>query len=457
MVRHKVRLVAKGYSQVAGVDFDETFAPVARLTSIRTLLASAAAERYQVHQMDVKTAFLNGHLDETIYMEQPPGTSAPGQEHKVWLLKKSLYGLKQSPRMWNITLDNFFRARGFRRSEADHGVYISGAPNVNYVAVSVWVDDLTIVGHAPDVARIKAQLSTEFEMTDLGDAHWLLGIEIGRTDQGFTLSQRAYITAALEQLGLSDCHPVTTPFDLGCQLRKANPDDILLPSTTPYRSAVGSLIYLVTCTRPDIAVAVSLVSQYLQAPTTAHWSAVKRIYRYLKGTIDYSLHITGASPTGGVPCQLSGYSDADYGGDLDTRRSTTGYSFSLGSGAISWSSKRQPTVALSTTEAEYMALCEATREAIWLRLLLRDIGYTQQSATIIYGDNQGSLALARNPVHHSRVKHIDIRHHFVRECLEDHTVDVQYCDTQNMVADVLTKPLPRPKHDMCAFALGVFV
>ena len=219
----------------------------------------------------------------------------------------------------------------------------------------------------------------------------------------------------------------------------------------PYRSAVGSLMYAMVATRPDIAAAVSAVSRFMENPGSEHWTAVKHIMRYLKNTADWVLTLGS-----GCKLQLVGYCDADWaGGDLDGRRSTTGYTFSLGSGSIVWSSKRQPTVALSTTEAEYMATTNAAREAIWLRRLLGELGYTQAEPTVIYSDNQGSIKLAHNPVHHSRTKHIDVQHHFVRELVESNVVALRYCPTDANVADVLTKPLLRIKHVQCAEALGL--
>lgn len=458
VVRYKARLVAKGFTQVPGVDFDDTFAPVARMTSIRALLALAHTEDYAVHQVDVKTAFLYGDLDEELYLEPPKGCVPQDQEGKVWRLKKSLYGLRQSPRQWNLKLDSFLRTIGFAPCPSEHSVYVSGARGQQHVLLSVYVDDMIIIGQLDDVIKTKRRIAEQFDIADLGGVHWLLGVEIQRLKDGFSMSQKSYIESTLKTLNLADCKPLSTPAEPGFQLVRHTPDssDQLLDAAVPYRSAVGSLMYLVTCTRPDIANAVSTVSKFLEQPTTAHWTAVKRIFRYLKGTIDHKLHLSARNATTSTCFQLSGFCDADYGGDLDTRRSTTGYCFSLGSGSISWSSKRQPTVALSTTEAEYMAFSDAAREVLWLRQLLADIGYPQSDATMVYSDNQGCIALARNPVFHARVKHIDIRHHFVRERLTDGTLDLQYQPTETMIADILTKPLPRPKFVVHVADLGLW-
>ena len=450
--RYKARIVAKGFSQTEGVDFSETFAPVAKFNSIRTLLAVAAAEGYTVHQMDVKTAFLNGELTEEIYMQQPEGTAEPGAEHLVWRLHRALYGLKQASRVWYKRLDQQLTELGYVHCEADHSVYVQRSTRV---LLSAYVDDLMLTGPEAPLQDTKAKLAQSFDMTDLGEAHWLLGMEITRSERGIHLSQSLYIRNVLERFGMSDCKPEATPMQVGVHLTEAMaPQDEaerVEMAKIPYRNAVGSLMYAMVGTRPDIAAAVSAVSRFMSNPGPAHWTAVKRILRYLKGTADWALTL------GCEPLQLTGYCDADWGGDHDQRKSTTGYAFSLGSGSIVWSSKRQPTVALSSTEAEYMAMSNAAREAVWLRSLLRELGYEQATSTVLlHSDNQGSIKLAHNPVNHSRTKHIDVQHHFIRELVEQEVVQLQYCPSHVNVADVLTKALPREKHLQFARALGLF-
>jgi hypothetical protein len=455
--RYKARLVAKGFSQKEGVDFTETFAPVAKFQSIRTVLALAAAQGYPVHQMDVKTAFLNGDIEEEIYMQQPEGTVKPGQERLVWRLRKALYGLKQAPRMWYRKLDQYLQELGFTRSDADHSVYVRrDTARGSMVIIAVYVDDLVITGDTALVTATKAALGQRFDMKDLGEVHWLLGIEVARRGDTFQLSQRKYIADMLEAYGMTDARPVTTPADphttLTADMSPQSDEERSAMASVPYRNAVGSIMYLMVGTRPDLAAAVSAVSRFMADPGQQHWTAVKRILRYLRGTADWTLTLGGA---GGGAVELSGYCDADWAGDLDTRRSTTGYAFSLGRGTVSWCSKRQPTVALSSTEAEYMSASQAAREALWLRRLMADLGFGPVGATTIRCDNQGALALAKNPVHHQRTKHIDVQHHFIRELVEQGTVQLVYCATDDMVADVLTKPLPRDKHWRCCRALGL--
>jgi transposase InsO family protein len=457
--RYKARLVAKGYTQQAGVDYEETFAPVAKFATIRTVLAAAAAHDLAVHQMDVKTAFLHGELDEEVYLEPPEGV--PIEQGKVWRLRKALYGLKQAPRQWNRKLDEFLRSLGFQRSEADHSLYVHGDPATGesaYVVIAVYVDDLIIAGAERDVLDSKSKLASRFKMTDMGEVQWLLGLEVQHDKERklFKLSQRKYIESVLERFGMADSKPVKTPMEQSVRLTAdMSPGDDRERATmaaVPYRSAVGSLMYAMVATRPDIAAAVGAVSRFAENPGHQHWLAVKRIMRYLRGTSDWALHV-GGTGAGGVT--LQGYSDADWAGDLDTRRSTTGYVFTLGSGSIAWASKRQATVAQSTTEAEYMAVSSAAREAMWLRQLMTDLRMPVQLPITLYSDNQGGIALTKNPVLHQRTKHVDIKHHYIRELVEAGTVNLAYVSTADMVADVLTKALPREKHEQCCRGLGV--
>jgi transposase InsO family protein len=447
--RYKARLVAKGYTQVAGIDYGETFAPVVKYATIRVLLALAAAQELELQHMDVKTAFLNGELEEEIYMVPPEGVLDEGEHGKVWRLHKALYGLKQSPRMWNKKLDDFMAARSFRRCEADPSVYVKAG-----AIVAVYVDDLIICGPMRAVADIKAELGAAFEMKDLGAVHWLLGIEVQRDGRVVRLNHAKYIAELLATFRMADCKPASTPMAIDMLTADMCPrtdDERRAMAGVPYASAVGSLMYVMVATRPDLAAAVSVVSRYMANPGPAHWTAVKRILRYLRGTADWELRLSG-DDTGSVV--LSGYCDADWAGDKDRRRSVTGYAFTLGTGAVTWSSKAQHTVALSSTEAEYMAASHAAREALWLRELLRELGH-EQATTEIKCDNQGAIALVKNPVHHQRTKHIDVQHHFIRELHERAVIALAYCETARMAADIMTKALGRDKHRECCAVLGL--
>jgi hypothetical protein len=452
IVKYKARIVAKGFSQVPGVDYDDTFAPVVKYTSLRAILAIAAAKRLAVHQMDVKTAFLQGDLEEEIYVRLPDGVDmgVPGATG-IWRVRKALYGLKQAPRAWNAKLHARLLELGYTRCESDHCVYVRAQGPATILAV--YVDDIVIVCDEVDISISKQQLADSFDMVDLGKAGWLLGVEIARDGNTITLSQRRYISDMLERFEMADCKPVATPLDHNVQLTvemcPATEDEQAAMASVPYRSAVGSLMYAMCMTRPDIAVAVTTVSRYMSNPGSAHWTAVKRIFRYLRGTVDYVLRLSGDDLT------LSGYCDADFAGNIDTRRSTAGFVFQLGSSPIAWSSRLMSTVALSTAEAEYMTVSNAAREALWLRALLRELGCEQSSATLLRSDNQSSIALVRNPVQHARTKHIDVQYHFARELAAAGVLHVEYCPTDQMVADIFTKALPTPKHRWCVTALGL--
>ena len=368
--RYKGRLIAKGYAQRFGVDYDETFSPVVRFSSIRALLAVAVVNDMLVHQMDVVTAFLNGTLEEEIYMQQPEGYIQPGSDHLVCKLKKSLYGLKQSPRCWNTTLTEFLESINFKRNVADPCIFVrmeSGNPTI----VAVYVDDLIVLTKALErMNGTKKSLAEQFKMKDLGEIHYYcLGINIQRNEDKkcFIMHQKQYILAVVEKYGLSEANTVATPADDNVQLKKDDGISKVVDHTN-YQSMVGSLLYASVATRPDITHAVGAVSKYCSKPNETHLTAVKRILRYLKGTAEFCLKFT-KSGNGG----LIGYADADWAGDLDDRHSTTGYVFLMAGGSVSWLSKKQPIVALSTAEAEYVALSMTTQEAVWLRRFLSDL------------------------------------------------------------------------------------
>ena len=440
--RFKGRVVAKGYSQKYGIDYDETFSPVVRFSSVRTLLAYAVENDMMIHQMDVNTAFLNGSLNEEIYMEQPEGYVVSGKEHLVCKLKKSIYGLKQSPRCWNSAFHQHMEQLGFKQSSADPCVYIQTGDSLNIIAV--YVDDLILICKSEEeMLKLKRSLSARFSTKDMGELHYCLGINIfqDKEQKCLWLNQELYIKKLIQKYGLSDAKEVHTPADLNVKLLK---DDSVSKPVDPstYQSMVGSLLYAAIATRPDISQAVSVVSKFNSCPTEAHLTAVKRILRYLKGTASLSLKYQ-KTELGTV----TAYSDADWAGDLDDRHSTSGNIFIMANAAVSWLSKKQATVSLSTSEAEYVALSTATQEAVWLKKLLTDLGAVPDKATVIMEDNQGAIAMARNPVGHARTKHIDIRYHFVRECVAEGTIELVYCPTKLMLADLLTKPLPREQFE----------
>jgi transposase InsO family protein len=430
--RYKARLVAKGFTQEYGIDYEETFAPVARLSSVRTLLAVAASRQWQLFQMDVKNAFLNGDLSEEVYMQPPPGLSHPPD--KVCRLRRALYGLKQAPRAWFAKFSSTVSRLGFSISSYDSALFLRRTGK-GTILLLLYVDDMIITGDdLSGIQELKAFLSQNFEMKDLGHLSYFLGLEITSSDDGFYLTQAKYTSDLLSRAGLTDHKILDTPIEFNARLTPSSGE--LLPDPTLYRQLVGSLVYL-TVTRPDISYAVHQVSQFVSAPRSTHYAAVLRILRYLKGTLFHGLHFSAQSPL-----TLRAYSDADWVGDPTDRRSTTGYCFLLGSSLISWRSKKQSVVARSSTEAEYRALADTTSELLWLRWLLQDLGVSTSSATPIYCDNRSAIQIARNDVFHERTKHIEIDCHLVRHHLLQGSLQLVSVSSHDQLADIFTKSHP---------------
>ena len=481
VVRHKARLVAKGFSQQPGIDYEETYAPVARLNSMRLLFAIAAKENLEVFQMDVETAFLYGKIDKEIYMKQPEGFIDKQHPNRVWRLLRSLYGLKQASMIWNAELHSYFLELGFVTNEADKCIYLLRDAHTEpaittsnsliirpqqRIYTGIHVDDIITVATRADYKIFVARMEKRFKIKDLGLAKWILGIGIMRNSSGIFLSQSAYLQQTLELFGMQNCKPTGTPTSRGDNVL-ALPSSISEPEgggaasvassaeyrpsssvrgattatmddPTLYRSAVGRLMYAMVATRPDLAFAVSLATRYMSNPTNQNWELVKRIFRYIKGTLNYGIRF----PTNN-DSNLMAYSDADWAGDINDRKSTTGYITFLHGGPISWSSRKQPTVALSSTEAEYMSLSETSKEIAFIHKLVTGLAYPLQMPFTIYEDNESTRMLTVHDVHHNRTKHIDIRHHYIRDLVEK-GMEVIYIPTAEQIADILTKPLPRP-------------
>ena len=457
IVRYRARLVAQGYSQVPGVDFFDTYAPVANLASIRVVLALAARNDFEIHQIDIKSAYLNGEFEknEVIYMKLPPGLDLTQDRSLVLRLLRPLYGLRQSGRHWYRKLWQILRdALRMRRCEVDQAVFyrVEGAAVIVIVA---HVDDLTIVTSSSALmGEVKSKLSKSLKITDLGEIHWILGISVhrDRPHRTLALGQEAYVEAILQRFGFGQIRPLSMPMDPNVTLTTAQspqtPEEAAEMEKIPYREAVGSLMYAALGTRPDIAYAVGIVSKFNQSPGQAHWTAVKRIFAYLGGTRDLKLMY------GDKGHELVGYSDAD-GSMHEERRAISGYAFLIDGGAVSWSSKKQEVVALSTTEAEYVALTHATKEAMWLRTFVGGILGRPATPTTLHGDNQSAIALTKDHQYHARTKHIDIRFHFIRWVIQEGHMKLVYCPTDDMIADTLTKALPSPKVKHFARELGL--
>ena len=437
--RYKARLVAQGYSQRPGIDYEETFAPVVRFESVRSVIALAVHGNMKLHQMDVKTAFLNGELREEVFIRQPEGFIEEGKDNLVCRLKKSIYGLKQSPRCWNIAIDDHLRKMKFIQTEGDPCLYVSRDEGET-VLIAVYVDDILIAGKTDKrIAEVKAAIANRFEAKDMGELHYFLGVKVVQDQKAGTiwLGQPAYSESILQQFNMQDAKSCKTPVDLSLKLTKATEESSLVNQEL-YQSAVGKLLYLSTRTRPDIAFAVSTVAKFTAKPTEQHWTAVKRILRYIAGTINFGLQFTRG---GSIDC--TGFSDADWAGDITDHKSTSGYLFKVGGGPVSWRSRKQTCVALSTAEAEYMSLTLAAQEAMWLNRLLAELQSQKEPSkpAILYEDNQSAICMTKNPQFHGRCKHIDIKYHFIRDEAKKGTIDVRYCRTDDMIADMLTKGL----------------
>ncbi len=448
--RFKARLVVKGYRQQEGIDYTEVFAPVSHYSTLRALLAKVAAEDLELHQLDFKTAFLNGVLEEEVYIQPPPGSYGgqfkPGQALR---LHKALYGLKQAPRTWHQRLHQELTEIGLQASEADPGLYTSSEGDIY---VLVYVDDLLIA--APDINSISSlmeRLQRTFKARDLGEAGTFLGITImrDRVKKTIRLHQSRLIKHLLEQYQLEAANPRSTPFNTGLQLTASEGTPLTPDQASIYGNLVGTLLYISNCSRPDIAYAAGVLARFLAQPTTTHWTAAKGVARYIAGTANAGLVYGGDSRL-----IMEGYCDADYAGDPDTRRSTTGYVFLMGGAAISWSSKRQPIVTASTMEAEYVAAAAAVKEALWLRKLRADLRLSTEPPTI-NGDNQSTLKLLRNPIATQRSKHIDVAYKFARERVARGELAFKYVNSSDMLADCLTKALAKQSHMKCCEGMGL--
>jgi hypothetical protein len=452
LLKYKARLVVKGCAQRPGYDYVDTFAPVVCLETLRIILAMSVVNDLHIGQMDVKGAYLNGILKERVYMRQPEGYD--DESGRACQLVKTLYGLKQSGREWNRELDEKLRKRRFKRLRSDPCAYIRQDGEGSEI-VTVWVDDLMLFASSAELnARTKAHLRAEWEMTDMGEPTKIVGIEITRSKDAISISQKRYVENILKQQGMQDANPVGMPMDPNIKL-EPNPDGGDGNRSNSFAKLLGELQFLANATRPDIAYAVNRLASYTANPSLQHSTALKRILRYLAGTRDYG--ITYRKPTEDSPISPNafyGFADAAYA-NTDDYKSTSGYVFLASGGAVSWRLKKQTTIALSSTEAEYVALSEAGREASWLRSLHDELGDKQNKPTLIKGDNDGSIAMARNPQFHKRSKHIATRWHWVRDLVEDRALTIESCRDPQQTADVLTKALPKPKHQRHTQEMGL--
>ena len=435
--RYKARLVAKGYTQKEGLDYTETFSHVAKMATVKMLLKVSASKKWHLNQLDVSNAFLNGELEEEIFMKLPEGyaerkglTLPP---NAVLRLKQSIYGLKQASRQWFKKFSQSLLQLGFHKGHGDETLFVKSCGD-DFVAVLVYVDDIAIASTNTQLAsQLTSDLRQRFKLRDLGDLKYFLGLEIARTEEGISVCQRKYAMELLASTGMLGCKPASVP--MIANLKMSKEDGELIEDREMYRKLVGKLMYL-TITRPDITFAVNKLCQYSSAPRTSHLTAVYRVLQYIKGTVGQGLFYSATSDL-----SLKGFADSDWASCPDSRRSTTGFTMFIGDSLVSWRSKKQPTVSRSSAEAEYRALALASCEMVWMKRLLDDLQVNTRVVPILFSDSTAAIYIASNTVFHERTKHIELDCHTVRERLDSGFLKLLHVNTEDQVADILTKPL----------------
>nr|CAN68477.1 hypothetical protein VITISV_029627 [Vitis vinifera] len=428
--RHKARLVAKWYTQMYGVDYQETFAPVAKMNTVRILLSLATHYNWQLLQYNVKNAFLHGDLDEEIYMNIPPRFEG----NKVCKLKKALYGLKQSPRAWFERFTKVMKESRYKQSQGDHTLFIKHSAAGGVTALLVYVNDIIVTRNDErEKHEVKQRLATEFEIKELGKLKYFLSIEVAYSIQGTFISQQKYVIDLLAETGKIGCKPVSTPMDPNHKLGEVKEEPVV--DKRMYQRLVGRLIYLAH-TRPNIVYSVSVISQFMHDPREPHLQATYRVLHYLKGNPGKGILFKKNNTVA-----LEAYTDADYAGSLVDRRSTTGYCTFLGGNLVTWRSKKQNVVARSSTESKFRVIAQGLCELLWLKIILDDLRIKWDGPMKLYCDNKSAINIAHNPIQHDRTKHIEIDRHFIKEKLEERVVCMSYVPSEHQLVDILTKGL----------------
>ncbi len=462
--KYKARLVVKGFHQREGRDYNETFAPVMKYVSLRILLAIATIQDLEIQQLDVDSAFLNAKLNEVVYMQQPEGFIEKGKEHLVCKLNKALYGLKQAPNAWNGDIDQTLIGIGFYKCHSDACVYFKPTKSNKMIIIGLFVDDVLILYHKQDEQewfKIKEQIKLKYKIKDLGDASYILNMKItrDRPNKLLYLDQQNYIDKILNRFNMNECKTVTTPC-VDLKLLKSDDNHINelndeLKNT--YQQITGSALYAGISTRPDIAFAVGVASRYNSKPQLKHLSAAKRIYRYLNGTKSLVLLMDGKvqNSTSKIPI-LSAYTDSDYAGDPEERKSTSGYVIKLNNCPIHWMSKKQSTIARSTCEAEIIALGEAVKELQWINNFLIELKLydaDSRDPAILYCDNKSTVTISKEDLANTKTKHIAVNYYFIKQALNDGLVQYKWIQSDDQVADIFTKPLGKNKFNHFKFML----
>ncbi|GJU75790.1 retrovirus-related pol polyprotein from transposon TNT 1-94 [Tanacetum coccineum] len=444
--QNKARLVAQGYNQQEGIDYDETYVPFARIESIRTLLAYACSLDFKLFQMDVKSAFLNGFINEEVYVAQPPGFIDFEKPDHVYKLKKALYGLKQAPKAWYDRLKAFLIKHEYKMGMVDNTLFTKKKSS-NLIIVQIYVDDIIFGSTCQDMCDEFAKIMhDEFKMSMMGELNFFLGLQIKQMEDGIFFNQSKYIKEMLKKFGLEDSKPMKTPMSSDTKLTKDEECESV--DSTKYRGMIGSLLYL-TASRPDIMFSVCLCARFQEAPKTSHLEAVKRIFRYIKGTTHLGLWYPK-----GTGIETVVYADSNHAGDYVDRKSTSGIYTFMGCCLTSWFLKKQTALAISTTEAEYVSAEKACQQALWMKQALIDYDVRLDDVPIMC-DNKGVMDLSKNPVQHSRTKHIKIRHHFLRDNVQKGHISIEKVPSVDNIADILTKPLKRESFNYLRLGLGM--
>jgi hypothetical protein len=437
--RFKARVVAKGYNQQYGVDYKETFAPVIKMKSLRLIIAlsSTRKTKRKLAQIDVKTAFLNASVKENIYVSAPKGMNIGAG--LVLKLNKALYGIKQAPHEWNNEINSYILSLGFKQCVSDTCVYVKMSKTGNIIILGLFVDDMIISYDDRDENEwfeLKGMLVSKYELSDEGEANVIVGMKLTRKHGCVYVDQRAYIREKLDEFGMDQCKPASTPGDGNVWLNDSKGE----VDKQTYMQIVGSLIYTLH-TRPDVAHAINMVCRFMSEPNATHMRAAKRVLRYLCGTTSYGLKYANDEDKHGGEVNIECYCDADWAGDKEDRKSTTGYCVYVNDNLISWNTKKQQSVALSTAEAELMAVVDVVREAMWMSMLLTEIGYKVKKPMSVWCDNQAAISLSKHDSDHNRTKHIDIRYYFIRDEMKKGEVDIKWIRSEEQVADIFTKSL----------------